>query len=113
MPRQRSKSADTKDSNVLISVWTEHITREHCEKVVNTELNKGLEFYMSRNKINKEQANKIYRHAFKKLTNEWITDDDKIKLVLKEYIIFELHKTVNELKTEQTTQILSNMMLES
>lgn len=65
---------------------------EQIDDFIESEVYKATTFYLSKNKINLEQAIEVNQCAVAKLKSEMVTSEYKIKHVVKDYIIHILSR---------------------
>lgn len=91
-----AKDADA--IKIKINEQKDSVTIEEIDKFIEIEVEKAVFFYESRGKINNHQANNISKRAINMLKKETVISEDKVKHIVKDYII---HVLASELKQMQ------------
>lgn len=91
---------------VLIQTNTVNLTRDDVHKIVSDEVRRITNFYETEKRITANQAVEIEDRAIKRLTQNWITDLTKIKLITKDYVIFVLSREFNKLKQNKIIDVI-------
>lgn len=86
------------DSLQLILHGEKNVTIDKIDEFIKYEVKKAVDYYSNNGKINKLQASEIAVRATNKLISEKVTSENKIKHVVKDYII---HTLARDLKAKE------------
>lgn len=91
---------------VLISTQTENLSEEAVTQTITCEVNNITSFYVRQGLLTVNQADAINKKAIQRLVRHWVTDINKIKLMVKDYVIFMLSREFKNLKRSKILEVI-------